>query len=880
LRQPRHVIGRAPRGSEERYRQLFERSPLPMWVYNTKTLRILAVNDAAVARYGYSRSEFCTMAIREIQPPEEWPRLEAVLQGPREARQQSGPWKHIRKDGTQIDVEILSGDVSFSVQPARLVVAIDITDRLHAETERYQAEEKYRRIFENATEEIFQTTPGGQYITANPAAARMLGFESPEELIAHHDNLEHGFYVKPGRRLEFVGLVEKEGEVSGFESEVYRKDGSTIWISEHSKAIRDEDGTVLYYQGTAQDVTARKLAEEALRTSNEQLEALFQTAPVGVVVLDRGGTVRRWNPTNERIFGWTEAEVLGQSLPYMLEEERAEDEALRERVLGGESISGVEARRTRKDGLPIFIGRYAAPLRDAQGQVTGVLELNVDITDRREKQEQLQAAETRYRLLVERIPAITYIAAGEPPYQLLYISPQVEKLLGFSTEEWLAEPGLWSRQLHPDDRERVLAEDTASREQQRPAVSEYRILAKDRHVVWLHDETHHFDEPGMAPFSQGVEFDITERKQAEERLQQQVRHMAALRRIDAAISGTFDLKAMLSLVLDDILQVLEVDAAAVSLLARGSMTLEVANAKGFHTRQIETSPLVLSADAGIKLMLEQRVIGMSDLQIAAEAPGRQSLMAAERFIFYSGIPLVSKGHIRGLLEVFDRSTRPRGDDWLRQLDALATQTAIAVDNASMFQNLQRSNVDLARAYEATIEGWSRALDLRDRETEGHTLRVTEETLNLARFLGVRQIDLSHMRRGALLHDIGKISVPDSILLKPGPLTEEEWAVMRSHPDVAYKMLSPIAYLAPALDIPYCHHEKWDGSGYPRGLKGEQIPLAARIFAVVDVWDALSSERPYRQAWAPEKVIEHLRYQSGTHFDPRVLDAFLHLVVDS
>ena len=149
--------------------------------------------------------------------------------------------------------------------------------------------------------------------------------------------------------------------------------------------------------------------------------------------------------------------------------------------------------------------------------------------------------------------------------------------------------------------------------------------------------------------------------------------------------------------------------------------------------------------------------------------------------------------------------------------------------------------------------------------------------SLARALGVEEETLIHVRRGALLHDIGKMGVPDATLLKPGPLTEEEWGFMRKHPTYAYEMLSPIAYLKPALDIPYCHHEKWDGTGYPRGLKGEEIPLSARAFAIVDVWDALRSDRPYRPGWPEEKVLEHLREQKGKHFDPRVLEAFFQLL---
>ncbi len=187
------------------------------------------------------------------------------------------------------------------------------------------------------------------------------------------------------------------------------------------------------------------------------------------------------------------------------------------------------------------------------------------------------------------------------------------------------------------------------------------------------------------------------------------------------------------------------------------------------------------------------------------------------------------------------------------------------------------NAELLRSYDATIEGWSRALDLRDHETEGHSRRVTEMTLRLAHAVGLPQEALLHIKRGALLHDIGKMGVPDRILLKPGPLDDAEWEIMRRHPALAYEMLSPTEFLVPALAIPYCHHEQWDGSGYPRGLAGEDIPLAARLFALVDVWDALTSDRPYRRAWDKERVADHLHGLAGTHFDPALVPIFLHLM---
>jgi HD-GYP domain-containing protein (c-di-GMP phosphodiesterase class II) len=185
---------------------------------------------------------------------------------------------------------------------------------------------------------------------------------------------------------------------------------------------------------------------------------------------------------------------------------------------------------------------------------------------------------------------------------------------------------------------------------------------------------------------------------------------------------------------------------------------------------------------------------------------------------------------------------------------------------------------LEEAYDTTLEGWARALEFRDRETEGHTRRVAELTVRLGLALGGRGRELIHLRRGALLHDIGKMAVPDSILLKAGPLTPEEWEVMREHPDHARRMLEPVEFLRPALDIPYCHHERWNGSGYPRGLSREEIPLAARLFAVVDVWDALGSERPYREAWTRERVEAHLRDGAGVLFDPRAVEVFLDRVI--
>jgi len=208
---------------------------------------------------------------------------------------------------------------------------------------------------------------------------------------------------------------------------------------------------------------------------------------------------------------------------------------------------------------------------------------------------------------------------------------------------------------------------------------------------------------------------------------------------------------------------------------------------------------------------------------------------------------------------------------------IALQAGMAIRNVQLYNSAQTAAEEIANAYDATIQGWALALELREKETAGHSHRVISLSYSLARALNFTPEQLLNLRRGALLHDIGKMGIPDSILLKPGPLTDEEWSIMRQHPLLAYRLLSHIAYLRPALDIPYCHHEHWDGSGYPRGLKGEEIPIAARIFAIIDVWDALTSDRPYRPAWTFEAVQNYLLQNAGKQFDPHLVPIFLDLV---
>jgi HD-GYP domain-containing protein (c-di-GMP phosphodiesterase class II) len=280
-----------------------------------------------------------------------------------------------------------------------------------------------------------------------------------------------------------------------------------------------------------------------------------------------------------------------------------------------------------------------------------------------------------------------------------------------------------------------------------------------------------------------------------------------------------------------------------------------------------------------RVVLERKLVQFPDLLESTEGhPAPYT--AGEGFRSYFGVPLISKGQIKGVMEIFNRQATRPDLDWLGFLQTLAGQAAIAIDNVQLFRNLQRSNQELILAYDTTLAGWGRALELRDKETQGHTDRVVELTLELARRMGVGGEELTHIMRGTLLHDIGKMGIPDNILHKPGPLSKEEWKIMRQHPQYAYDLMNPIPFLRQALDIPYSHHERWDGSGYPRGLNGEDIPLAARIFAVVDIWDALLYARVYRDAWPEEKVIEYLKNTAGIELDPVIVGKFLELIEEN
>jgi PAS domain S-box-containing protein/putative nucleotidyltransferase with HDIG domain len=480
--------------------------------------------------------------------------------------------------------------------------------------------------------------------------------------------------------------------------------------------------------------------------------------------------------------------------------------------------------------------------------------------------------------LIKNLPGMAYRSHHNGYWIVDYVSEGCLQLTGYRTVDLVQNKKVsYIDLVHPEDREFMInSMDTALRDR-KPFDIVYRIISESGDQKWVRDLGHGeylTEEDAVAV--EGFIIDITDRKQSEKRIQCQLDRFEALRKIDMAISSSLDLRLTLDILLDQVTRHLNVDSADVLLFNPASQTLEFVAGRGFRTTALQHSNLRLGEGYAGQSALERQIIRISNLSASLGEFKRAPQITDEGFTEYLGVPLIAKGQVQGILEIFHRTRLEIDEEWMNFLESLASHAAIAVDNATMYNNSQRSNIELTLAYDATLEGWSKALELRDQGTEGHNQRVAATTLRLAKSLEIKPDDLLNIRRGALLHDIGKMGIPDNILLKPGPLTQDEWAIMRKHPEYAFDLLSPITYLKPALDIPYCHHEKWDGTGYPRGLKGEEIPFSARMFAVVDVWDALLSDRPYRPAWNEDLVFSFIREQSGKHFDPQMVEAFMKL----
>ena len=620
----------------------------------------------------------------------------------------------------------------------------------------------------------------------------------------------------------------------------------------------------------------REGAEKEILNNRNQLDSIFRVAPVGIgVVIDR-----KFQFVNDRfckMLGYAEKELVGQlsRIIYPSDDEFERVGKYKYEEIQEKGTGTIETILRKKDGSLIDVLMSSTPL-NPQDLSEGVTFTALDITERVQAENALRASEKSLRE-AQKIGTMgsweRYFETGE-----VKLSEEFFRILGVESTSDMHFDDVMNY-VHPEDKKELelsIKKTLESKVDQWQ--NEYRIIRPNAEVRYIVDRaTIVLDNKNEPIVGKGIIQDITERKQIENEIQQYIQQLNTLREIDQAIMGNKDLKSILDIILETLLAEINIDAALVFCYEKTSQNLIFSHGKGFQTKALQYTNLQLGYGLAGKTAQQKSPLFISNLNLSEASIARSPEFKEEEFISYYGIPLIAKGDLVGVLEVFHRSALNPEEGWGDYLHILAGQAAIAIDNITLFRDLQRSNQDLLLAYDATIEGWGQALELRDMETEGHSRRVVDLTVSMAAEIGFDDKEITDAYRGALLHDIGKMGIPDAILQKPGKLTKKEREIIQLHPVYAYEWLSSIDYLKSALDIPYCHHERWDGTGYPRGLKREEIPLVARIFAIADVWDALCSDRPYRKAWSKEKALEHIRSESGKHLDPDLVKVFIKLV---
>jgi PAS domain S-box-containing protein len=525
-------------------------------------------------------------------------------------------------------------------------------------------------------------------------------------------------------------------------------------------------------------------------------------------------------------------------------------------------------RWVRKDGGVIWTEQRNVPLYDNKGTLIALEGIARDITGRKEAEEKLKS---NYALLnlagktakfggwsvslsdnrviwSDEVAAIHDRPAG--------YSPPVDEGINYYAPRW---------------RETIIEMFTACVDQGVPYDEKMEIITAKGARKWVRTTGEAVrDGNGKISKVQGSFQDITEQYMAEEALRSRLNELEVLYTTSSSLRTASALDELLTLLLDETLHAFGAEAGAICLYHQTNEHLRFTVTRDWFKNLDDA---LLKPGEGIG----GQVYSTGKAFISEELANEPSLKYTNLVpAGWSGacIPIHLENKIIGALYIATPLPHQFSEEEIQLLVSLTEMAGTAIHRICLFEELQHSNLELKQAYDATIESLARSLELRDYETEGHCRRVVETTLMIASRMGIPDEQLIHLQRGSLLHDIGKMGISDAIILKPGPLTDEEWTMMRLHPQYAYDLLKPVTYLEPALEIPYCHHEKWDGTGYPRGLIGEEIPLPARIFAVVDVYDALTSDRPYRKAWSREKALSLIREESGKHFDPQVVAVFL------
>lgn len=813
----------------------------------------------------------------------------------------------------------------------------DITERVITAQEKKHTEEALQIVSERlqlATESgglgVWEFDFTTNTLTWDEQMLRLYGC-APETFRGAYEEWNARLHPDDKARAEAeLGEAIRNGNKFDTEFRIVQPNGVTRYIKADAVVLKDESQIPVRMVGLNQDITERKQADDALKISEERWQLAIKGNDDGIWDWNLITNEVFFSPRWKEMLGYEDHEIPDHldswSSRVYPDDLQPAMESIRAYLEGETPLYATEHRMVHKDGSLIWILDRGRALYDENGKPYRMLGSHTDVTQRKQEEEQSRLLAT---VASESLSGIIITDRDE---RIVYINPAFEQMTGYSIEEVRGgRPGamLQGEQTDPVTKTEIREALNAKL----PLSVDILNYHRSGKPYWI--EMHIapvFDNKGEVTHFVAIENDITRRKQAEQQLEaangQLVcqmllvnektteleeanrrlttlastdgltglhNHRAFQERLAEEFERTQRYKTSLSVILLDVdkfklyndtfghpegdvvlktvsqlLKVTTRDTDYVCRYGGEEFVIILPNTSEQRAREVAERLRATIEDQPWTSRPITASFGVSTLQ--ANLTSVQELIAQTDKAMYA-----SKNKGRNCVTHFT-------DIALEGVDELAgnislpysdiVQEMIQIQQDSFTSASEQMREVLATAYDATILSWSRLLDMKDKETEGHSTRVTQMMIQLAHSIGMNVEETLYARWGALLHDVGKMAVPDHILHKAGSLTEEEWVIMRQHTTIAYEMLSPVAFLRPALDVPYCHHEKWDGTGYPRGLKGEEIPLAARLFAVIDVYDALTSDRPYRKAWSEQETLAHVQSLAGTHFDPRAVKVFL------
>ena len=855
----------------DQYRQIVEL--VPDGIALIQEGKVVFVNRAGSKLLGAaSPKQLINKDVSELAHPDS--QVIQGLQGSPDEDGTEGPTilqdRFLRLDGTELNVTLEAGSFIDNGDHGTLLVFRETTQK----DEEQKLFSFHAQLLSQVSDVVVAVDSQRQVSYFNEKAEQMYGLSAAEAMGQELDLVFQRRWPEEGDEQAFQEALATVGAWQG-ECVHVTNNGQELTVRSSVSRLRDNQDEEAGFVLVIRDITGRKQSVETLKTERNFYSSTLAAADALVLVLDREGQIILFNDSCEQLTGYSFNEVRTKHpWDFLISPEDNQSAQDFFKDLSTENFPHqYESRWITKDSAQRFIDWSDTALTDETGAVAYVVSTGVDTTDRREAQQAVQESADYFRSLVDNAADVLVVMDKDGTIQ--FTSPSVEGMLGYGADELV--DGSFLEQVHEEDLSSL--NKTLQEIQEKPeATKSVKFRIRDKEGSWLSLKgtvRSLLEEPAVSGITLTL-WDDGGRRKTEQGFQNQLDSLNVTHAIDLATSSSLDLRVAMKVVLEQITTQLKVDASCVLMFNPHTRILKHFAGRGFRSIAATRSQAVLGEGLAGKVALERQLIRIPNLEESEEKFIRAELFAEEEFVTYHGVPLVARGELKGVLELFNRSALPHDSNWSDFLTTVAAQTAIAIDNADLVTRLKRENTDLGFAYDITLEKIAEALDQRERMPRGHSRRVSDMAVLLGNTAGIPESELVHIRRGALLHDLGKIRVPENVLLKPGALTDEEWELMRQHPGYAQQVISAVPHLRAAVDIPYSHHEKWDGSGYPQGLKGDEIPLSARVFAIVEAWDVLAVGRPYREAWARTKIISHLNSQSGIDFDPQVVKKFLEL----